>query len=118
LVAWGKFLAAVADEDLEQLAMEHPVLKQAKDALERLSADPEARLRAEQREMALHSYELDLKKARREGKAELLLQQLTVKFGALPPSVSQRLASATETELGRWSERVLSATSLDAVVEA
>lgn len=30
LVAWGKFLAAVEDEELETLAMEHPVLKQAK----------------------------------------------------------------------------------------
>jgi predicted transposase/invertase (TIGR01784 family) len=67
LVAWGRFLVATADDDLETLAMENPVLKQAKDALERLSADPEARLRAEQREMALLSYELDVAKARREG---------------------------------------------------
>ena len=51
LVAWGRFLVATADDDLETLAMENPVLKQAKDALERLSADPEARLRAEQREI-------------------------------------------------------------------
>ena len=119
LVGWGKFLAAAVDEDLEKLAMEHPVLKQAKDALERLSADPEARERAEQREMALLTYEAGLAKARREakaeGKAELLHQLLALKFGELPPHAAQRLESATEADLHRWSGRVLSAESLDAV---
>jgi hypothetical protein len=58
LTAWARFLTATADDDLETLAMENPVLKQAKDALERLSADPESRVRAEQREMALISTSL------------------------------------------------------------
>ena len=101
--------------------MENPVLKQAKDALERLSADPEARLRAEQREMALISYELDVSKAWREGRtaggADLLRRQLTIKFGQLPASVADRLAGGTEAELLRWSERVLSAEALDAVFD-
>ena len=70
LAAWARFLSAAGDEDLEALAMEDPVFKQAKDALDRLSADPEARLRAEQREMALFSYELDRAKVRSEGRAE------------------------------------------------
>ncbi len=121
-LAWDKFLAAAAvDEDLEKLAMEHPVLKQAKDALDRLSADPQARERAEQREMALHSYELDLAKVRREGraegKAELLRDLLAQKFGELPPHAIERVASATQAELQRWSKRVLSAESLDAVFQ-
>jgi len=123
LAAWGGFLTAPADQDLETLAMDHPVLKQAIDALDRLSADPEARLRAEQREMALLSYELDLTKARgegrvqglQEGKAALLQQLLTIKFGELPGAVVSRLASANEAELSRWSERMLSKDSLDLV---
>lgn len=69
LVAWGKFLAATSDEELETLAMQNPVLKQAKDALDRLSADDEARMRAEQREMAQISYELDMGVVWREGNA-------------------------------------------------
>ena len=123
LLLWGRFLAATRDEDLEQLAMEHPVLKQAKDALDRLSADPDARLRAEQREMALLSYELRMTAARREGeaqgrlegKAEVLERQLTLKFGKPPTDVAVRLANATEVELIRWSERILSAASIDEV---
>jgi len=67
LVKWGTFLSATTDEDLEALAMKDPVLKLAKDALERLSADPLARTLAEQREMALFSYHLDMNKVRREG---------------------------------------------------
>ena len=126
LAAWGKFLTATADEDLETLAMENPVLKQAKDALERLSADPESRVRAEQREMALISYELGLSTARRqgidqgrvEGKAEVLQRQLTIRFGVLPVSVTARLASAGERELADWADRVLSATTLDSVFES
>jgi len=121
LTARGKFLAAAADEDLEALAREYPVMKQAKDALERLSADSEARLRAEQREMALFSYELGLATVRREGKAEgkaeLLLWQLKLKFGDLPAAFASQLAGATEAELRRWSERILSADSLDAVLK-
>ncbi len=126
LAAWCRFLAAGADEDLEELAMENPIFKQAKDALERLSADPDARLRAEQREMALLTYEAGLTKVRREGRAEgrvqgkaaLLSRQLTLKFGQLPAHVAQRLADATETELDRWSERVLSADALEGVFGA
>ena len=122
LAAWGKFLVAATDEDLEALAMQYPVLKQAKDALEHLSADPEARLRAEQREMALISYELDLGKAhsegRAQGKAELLLEQLIAKFGEQPAAVHERLAAATQSDLSRWAKRVLTAATLGQVFDA
>jgi hypothetical protein len=99
------------------------VFKKAKDALDRLSADPQARLRAEQREMALLSYELDLTKARSEGlqqglqqgTAARLKRLLTLKFGELPATVVARLANANEAELSRWSERMLSKDSLDSV---
>ena len=120
LVAWGKFLAAAAEEEIEALAMEYPVLKQAKEALERLSADPDAQLRAEQREMALLSNALDISVARREGKAEgraegkaeALQQLLTLKFGPLPPALAERVRTATEPDVERWTNRVLSAESL------
>jgi predicted transposase/invertase (TIGR01784 family) len=139
LALWGKFLSAVADEDLEKLAMEHPVLKQAKAALDRLSADDVARLQAEQREMALLTFEAGMAAAREEaeqkgrreghqegrreghqegrtaGTAEVLLRQLTIKFGPPPASIGERLAGASQLDLVRWSERVLSAESLDGV---
>jgi len=136
LVSWGKFLTAATDDELEELAMTDPVLRQAKAALDRLSADPEARIRAEQREMALTSYRLDLGKAhkqgysegkaegraegkaegRAEGKAELLLRLLTARFGAIAPEVAVRIAAGTEAQLERWSERLFVADSLDAAL--
>jgi len=126
LVKWAKFLSAKADEELEALAMEDPMLKQAKEALDRLSADPVARLRAEMREMALISERLHLAAARREGKvegraegkAEVVREQLIAKFGELPPDIGARLSGATEGQLVEWSKRLLFATTLDGVFEA
>jgi hypothetical protein len=113
--------------------MENPVLKQAKDALDRLSADPDARLRAEQREMALFSYELGLSRAhsdgiekgleqgleqgRVQGKAELVQRLLTVRFGPLPADIVARLASASDGELVSWADGVWSAKTLESVFE-
>ena len=136
LVLWGKFLAADSDDELESLAMNSPVLKQATDALDRLSADPQARALAEQRELALISYQLDLGKVhaqgeakgraegeakgraegRAEGKVETVRKLLTLKFGQLPEAASLRLDAAKEPDLDRWLERVLTADSLDAVL--
>ncbi len=95
--------------------MQNPVLRQAKDALDRLSADDEARMRAEQREMAQISYELDMGVVWREGKADLVLHLLSLKFGELTPALRERIASASEMELQRWSERLLTAGSLNDV---
>jgi flagellar biosynthesis/type III secretory pathway protein FliH len=108
--------------------MEHPVLKQAKEALEKLSADPEARLRAEQRETALLLYNLDIgtsreegkaegkAEGRAEGKAEALRRLMALRFGALPDAVLQQISTAGETKLELWLERLLSASSLDEVL--
>ncbi|MET0790306.1 MAG: Rpn family recombination-promoting nuclease/putative transposase [Polyangiaceae bacterium] len=135
LALWAKFLAAGADEELEKLAMEHPMLKQAKAALDRLSADDIARLQAEQREMALLTFEAGMAAAREEaehkgrqeglkqglkegrtaGTTEVLLRQLTVKFGPQPASTAERLADASPADLLRWSEQVLSAETLEGV---
>jgi predicted transposase/invertase (TIGR01784 family) len=123
LVGWARFLTATADADFEALARENPVLKQAKDALDRLSADPHARVQAEQREMALISYELDMSTARREGveqgrsqtRVEVLQRLLNLKFGPVPLGVTARVASASDEELSNWLDRVLSATTVDEV---
>lgn len=127
LTLWGKFLSAKADEELEDLAMEHPVLKQAKAALDRLSEDEAARYEAESREMALLTWEAGVAKARREaeqighregraaGTAEVLLRQLTLKFGPPPANIAERLASASQEDLLRWSDRVLSVDMLEEI---
>ncbi len=46
------------------------------------------------------------------GVLEVILRS---KFGALSPETEARLAAATEAELDLWTERILTATSLDVV---
>jgi hypothetical protein len=48
-----------------------------------------------------------------EGRVEILEQLLVEKFGTLPPSLHERLASATDEQFARWSRRVLHAETLD-----
>ncbi len=47
------------------------------------------------------------------GRSELLLRQLTRRFGALPPAAAARLAAASIEELDAIGERLLAAHSLD-----
>lgn len=53
----------------------------------------------------------------KEGKASILLKQLELKFGELGPAVRERLGAADQSTLDRWCERVLTATTLDAVFD-
>ena len=54
---------------------------------------------------------------RQGGVADTLLRQVTAKFGPPPPATRHRLESADTDTLLRWSERILSATSLDEFFE-
>ena len=51
-----------------------------------------------------------------EGKAETLRKLLTLRFGDLTEATARRIASASEADLDRWVERVLTADTLDAVI--
>jgi len=50
---------------------------------------------------------------RAEGEAMLLSKLLALKFGALDHATTERLRAASTTELERWADRILTATSLD-----
>lgn len=52
---------------------------------------------------------------RAEGRAELLLRMLSVRFRRVPASTVERIRSASEDDLTRWAERLLTADALDAV---
>lgn len=109
--------------------MVDPIFHQAKAALEELSADPEARRQATDREVALLLYNSELAMAkeesraearaegRAEGRADLLLKQLQRKFSDVPGAVRERLASASDEEISLWAERILFAASLDDVFQ-
>jgi hypothetical protein len=52
-----------------------------------------------------------------EGRAKMLLEQLAAKFGPVPAAVTARVMDADEATLGRWSLRLLTETSLAAVLD-
>jgi predicted transposase/invertase (TIGR01784 family) len=56
-------------------------------------------------------------KGRQEGRQELLLKQLRLRFGLLPPSAEHRVAEASPSDVEQMAERVLTATSLDEVLD-
>ncbi|MGE0706727.1 MAG: Rpn family recombination-promoting nuclease/putative transposase [Planctomycetota bacterium] len=49
------------------------------------------------------------------GERRLLLRLLRKRFGSLPAELEQRVESASQTELERWADRVLTAASLEEV---
>ena len=50
------------------------------------------------------------------GRRELLLRQLSLRFGPLQPTVEARLQAATIADLDRWGDRVLTATTIEDVL--
>jgi predicted transposase/invertase (TIGR01784 family) len=70
LVRWGRFLAAESDAEREELAMQDPAIREAKDTLDRLSADPAVQDLVQRRRESLDLYEISLRLAEAEGEAK------------------------------------------------
>jgi hypothetical protein len=98
--------------------MQYPILKDAKDALDQLSEDPEARERAERREIELKLHQYGVGLLRADKGRQMLTRLLSVKFGSLTPDVLNRIAGATEETIDVWAERIISAETLDAVFQS
>jgi hypothetical protein len=74
----------------------------------------EASMTGEQ--MLIEKYRAEwLAAGRAEGRAEMLLRQLSVKFGPVSAEIDQRVRSADVAELDVWAERVLVAQAIDDV---
>lgn len=54
---------------------------------------------------------------RAEGRAEILLRQLTRRFGPLPQRVADRVRAGSSADLDRWADAVLTAPSLETVFD-
>lgn len=52
-----------------------------------------------------------------EGKVEVLRKLATLRFGPLPATVTERFGEATLADLERWTERVLTATTLEEMID-
>lgn len=128
---WARFFTARSATEFEQLAAETEIMSLAKHTLEQLSQDPEARRLVREREDAIKLYEDELavtraqaeaqgrrkglRKGLRQGRAETLLKLLGLRFGRLSAATTSRVARATIEQLDAWTERVLTAKTLDEV---
>ena len=52
-----------------------------------------------------------------EGQVQTLLRLLTRRFGPLPDSISTRVGAGTPDELDTWTDRILTAPTLDDLFE-
>jgi hypothetical protein len=103
------FLALLPDE--EMVSMVERVLEE-EDLLLELDLPYLRRLREKSRTEGLAEGRAE---GRAEGGAEMLLRLLHVRFGPLSEEVTARVNAAAPEMLLHWSERVLSASTLDAV---
>jgi flagellar biosynthesis/type III secretory pathway protein FliH len=60
--------------------------------------------------------EKGLQRGREQGRLDTLTRQLTRRFGPLPDAALARLQSATPDQLDLWTDRVLDAPTLEAVL--
>ena len=72
LLRWSRFFTAKTTDEANEPAMSDPAIQKARTILERLSADPDVRELARQRELSQMSYRLELSAVRDEARAEAL----------------------------------------------
>ena len=126
LSAWVTFLKHAREPDIMS-QIEHPPVREAMDTLRGISDDELKQLHALARKRALMDQAELVDEARADGLADglakgavnsriqMLTRQLTVRFGPLPETAVERIRTGTAEDHDRWAERLLTATSLDAV---
>lgn len=118
LSAWVTFFEHAKEPDIMS-QIDHPPVREALSKLRKISEDELNQLRAFARERALMDQTSLVNAARGEGRAEgradLLIRQLGVRFGALPAGTTERIRAGTADDQARWAERLLTAASLDEV---
>ena len=124
---WARFLTARTHAELERLASESRIMSLAKHTLVQLSQDPDAARLARDREDAIKLYKDELavtraraeinglRKGRKEGRVEILLELLSLRFGRLSSAARAHVRAATTEQLDAWAKRVLTARTLDEV---
>lgn len=123
---WARFLLA-NDAEMEQLASEDPTMSIAKQNLDKLSQDPDVQRSARKREADIYFYNVELATSREEGEkkgiekgekkyaTQMLANLLQLRFRDLPESTRLRIEKASVDQLKSWTERVLTASTLDEV---
>lgn len=117
---WARFFNARSDAELDRLAAEDPIMSRAAQILDEISQDFDAYFHAMRiaDEIKLDKIERAAEREanRTEGRAEVLLKLLGVRFGRLSDATRAYVEAATSAQLDRWVERVLTAATLDEVL--
>jgi hypothetical protein len=118
LIDWGRFLKADSEQELEELAMNDPVFRKAKDELDLLSADPVVQRMALAREDALKMYELDLQESEARGEAKAtaasVLQVLEARGLAVTEESRVRILACSDLEVLRsWLKQAVVAAAVE-----
>ncbi len=134
---WAMFLAAETDEERRKVAMGNEDIRKATEALDRLSQDPKAQSLARWREDQMRMYRVELaaierrgleqgiEQGREQGIAEgrerearaLVRRQLDKKFGPLGAATLAQLDAADHAVLERYADRILTARSIEDVLD-
>ncbi len=115
---WEVLMGTIAQTWVEQGRSEGLERGRA-EGIERGRAEGIERGRAEGIERGrAEGLERGLERGRSEALAELLLRQLSLRFGDVPDAVRERVRGASAAELEAWAEAVLAAPSLDDVLAA
>jgi predicted transposase/invertase (TIGR01784 family) len=105
---WARFLGAHTDEERSEVAKEDPMVNEAQTMLQELSSDEAVRRLAEEREIALKFWEMELQltrekereqgreEGREEGRAETILQVLSARGIELTTEDRTRLLACRE----------------------
>ena len=57
-----------------------------------------------------------MERGRNQARREMLLEQLSARFGTLPEAIAERVRAADPAQLKRWALRVVTAASLPEVL--
>jgi predicted transposase/invertase (TIGR01784 family) len=126
LVRWSTFLAAKTDEEVEQVAKGDKMIEKAKEILEYLSKEPDARELARLRQEGQLWYQMDLAEERREGEAtgrveakrEMLFMLLERQKISLTDERMRLVGTCDDTSrLDQWIRSTLTAESAEEIFD-
>jgi hypothetical protein len=111
------FIEESPEEVLEMAKEAEPAIARAEEVLKRLGNFDEIRRYYEAREIAIHDEITRLTGARAEGRAEgkteLILKQLSKKFGFVPSDIRKKIDESSLTQLDIIAEEIFDFQSID-----
>lgn len=119
---WGGLVVRAIEEDpaLDALTLVFRYISQVRDDPPEATLEAARSLGPKAEEAAMTTYDQLIArgeaKGKAKGKAELLLRQLSLRFGAVPAELAERVRAASVDELDAMAERILTAASAADVV--